>query len=152
MFNLKVQSEKLKVLREKAFNDIQQDKLAKQLGISQSYYSNMEKGKRPISYNALNNISDRYKKEYPQHLLSLDWLLLGVGNMDIKENTEINIDIHNSNNTNIGFDGDVSQSNNVSERNYEVEIAVLNERIRGLENENKSLKDIIKTIAGNTGT
>lgn len=150
------QGKQLKTLRKHVLK-LSQKKFSEAIEIDQGYLSRLENGKNPITHKIINDISDMYNSQNPGKLLNLNWLLLGIGELSIEDNRRLNIDVNNSDNINIGISNKAKQEINIATNKkelalkvkYEKEIAVLTERIKGLENENKSLKEVIKSITSN---
>lgn len=139
----KLQGKQLKKLRKETFK-LNQIELSECLGYDQAYLSRLESGKNPITHKIIDELSNMYNSQNPEELLNLNWLLLGTGNISIKDDRKLNIDITNSDNVNIGINGQAKQNVNSEKHTteYEKEIAVLNEKIRGLE----TLVDTLKSL------
>ncbi len=75
MVNISI-GEKLKEIR--LDNVLTQKEFSKELGVKQSYYSDLENGKREISTNVIRLLSERFH-------ISSDWLLSGTGNRYIEQ-------------------------------------------------------------------
>lgn len=95
-----------------------QTQLSKELGGEQAYYSMIESGNRALSYNIIEGISLCYK-EGTGETLSLDWLLLGEGEMSLSNkcpqiisggNNFINFSKNNGQQTNGNTNLDFSES------------------------------------------
>jgi len=77
---IKTEHDRLRELRKKlALSQIQ---MAESIGITQGYYSDMERGKVGISANTLRSIVDIYNE------VSLDWLVFGRGSMFVQTDSE----------------------------------------------------------------
>jgi transcriptional regulator with XRE-family HTH domain len=79
-FDKKAQGNRVKLLRKKL--KMSQKTFASDiLDCEQGYFSQIETGIKPLSYNTIENISKRYTFYSKENGISMDWLLLGVGEM-----------------------------------------------------------------------
>jgi transcriptional regulator with XRE-family HTH domain len=81
--NKKEQSERLKTIRIKKFDNISQSEFALLLQYERGYLSNVENARSPITFILLERLSILYKEKTQQHL-NLNWLLLGFGDMSVE--------------------------------------------------------------------
>lgn len=141
LFNGIDQSKRLKSLRKHL--DLNQEEFAALLGVSQGYYSELERNQKQLSRDIIENIANCFMGK-TEKILSLDWLMYGTGGMFIAEDTKkiingdngtVNIQSNNSGNAVI------KQEDN---RNFGSDYTVFEKEIEYLKRENEMLKKAIE--------